>query len=439
MRKIIPLIIMFALLQHMQSFATEHEIWSYIKIDETQEADTNNRLTPLFKLSFNQELNVREEIANSINKINENKIGQDLLERLCFLIKSIIELKIGGYDGFIHVTFNDGSGTSFIGKGYNKRSKSRFNPDFVQYMQVYLNIDFNNKGIVYNPKYGLGSLIPAIKPSLLYPNFFEIAHCFDPFWITVAHELIHMEHFLTEQLNKYTSKDLRQSINKTEIRKDADISADYANKIDLDLAKQKISKLNKFKIFHIDIFEQLPDLESLSTETLENYYKFLDNPLRFHARYSVNLTMSDWENLSKIISTFPELKAREREKKRKSLSFFANLEERETVIGSRCSELMIRLAENERGNVLPIRYLYQDMDTFFLEKISVILEIVNMARKELKELEWDEKDLINMLNHEKLPDFFNLGLFLHIVTEELMPDFTEEEIQNSSVNLDDAA
>lgn len=284
-------------------------------------------------------------------------------------------------------------------------------------MRVYLNIDFNNKSIIFNHKYGLGSLIPAIKPSLYHTDFCGIAHCFDPFWIAIAHELIHMEHFLTEELNRFIMEYIYIS---KKLLTENQITEYFKNERNLEQAIQKIESLNKFKGYDIDIFEELPTPENVSIKSLLNYYSFLNDHFRFHARYSNNLSKQGWESLSLVIPNFPELNARNIE--RKSLSFFANLEERETVIGSRCSELMIRIAEEKRGNVLPIRYLYQDMDTFFLEKISVILKIINKARINLKMPALTQENLIDELSHKDLAIFFNLGLFSHIITEELMPD-----------------
>lgn len=377
----------------------------------------NTRLNQLFKISFGIEFDVEKQLCCFIDQINGNDVGTKLLQRLVFLIRSLQEFHVGNYDGIIHITFNEGTGTSFIGRGYKASRTSRFGSTPEQPMRVYLNIDFNNKNIIFNPKCGLGTLIPAIKLRAGHSEFCEIGHCFDPFWITIAHELIHMEHFLTEELNKFVMEHIY--ISKKLLTKEQ-ITEYFKNKSSLDQAIQKIKNLNKFKGFGIDIFENLPIPEETSIETLQEYYKFLNNPFRFHARYSDNLSKQGWEGLSQVIPYFPELNARKTG--RKSLSFFANLEERETVIGARCSELMIRIAEENRGNILPIRYLYQDMDTFFLEKISVILEIINRARINLGMPELTQENLIDKLSHKNLLSFFNFGIFSHIITEELMPD-----------------
>lgn len=413
MKNIIKIFVVFFLFC-TQLFATQHQLLDYMGVKTDKEIIVNAHLATLFRSSFGKELDVKKQLVDSINKINKNEIGKGLLDRLVFLIETMKKLQVGDYDGVIHITFKEGEGTYFTGRGYVPSRMSRFGRTSEQPMRVYLNLDFNNKSIIFNLQYGLGTLIPAIKPSPYNSDFCEIVHCFDPFWITIAHELIHMEHFLTEELNKYIKNYIYRTV------KYEDVTTYFTIPQNLNFVKENIEKLSEFKGFGIDIFEELPIPENVSIESLQNYYKFLNNPLRFHARYSANKKLCDWDSLSHVISYFPELKARNTG--RKSLSFFANLEERETVIGSRCSELMIRIAEGKCDNILPIRYLYQDMDTFFLEKISVILEIINNARKTLKISELTKEDLICKLSHKDLADFFNLGLFSHIITEELMPD-----------------
>lgn len=45
-------------------------------------------------------------------------------------------------------------------------------------------------------------MIPAILKKT-DQSFYEIETCIDPYWLTIAHEFIHMEHFLMQEMNGY--------------------------------------------------------------------------------------------------------------------------------------------------------------------------------------------------------------------------------------------
>lgn len=409
------------------NIVSDSNIVNYIKTEESAENEANASLSPLFEISFGQKVNVIENFTSCIEKIEQNESGRGLLKRLCFLLKSIKALDTifcFQYDGFIHITFEDGKGTCFSGKEYKPaKNINRFVSNLSQNMSVRLNIDLNNKSIVFNPQSGLGSIIPAIKLSR-NNSFCEIGQCFDPLWITVAHELIHMEHFLTQELNKGIKLHIFGELKRGSISE--------LKEQDINIINSKISKLNKFKGNDIDVFDKLP--EKVLPNTLLDYYDFLNDPKRLHARYTKNLNIYDWKGLGEMVDDFPELKARSKNKG--SLSFFTNLEERETVIGSRCSELTIRLAEEKNSNIiLPMRYLYQDSDTFLLEETSVILEIINKARTNLEMPEITMANLHDKLMHANLVNFFNLGLFSHIVSEELIPDLLRKDYVIAKINF----
>ena len=351
-------------------------------------------LNSRYRLSFGRSIDILEDFKSNLRVIEQNPNGQALLNRITILIevlKALDEATQYGFDGKIHITLDDLDGISFT--GYPKINKNRFRTGD-QKMSVQLNLNYE-LNIVYNDKYGLGCIVPALR---LHRSgkFLEIADCFDPLWIVIAHELIHMEHFLLQELNKFTAND------PVLVRPIA--------------AKHKNSG--------IDILDKLnsePDDQKIKT--------FCDDQSRFHARYSQNKLISGSANLfslklPKILEDFPELRVRQRSGASQGL--FGDLEERETVIGSRCSELTLRICATD--NNMPIRYLYQPQGTYFFEDIDVILEILNKARTSMNLQPLKEEEIIQKFQSNNNSDLFNLGLFSRLVSTNLLPDGFEENL-----------
>lgn len=393
------------------------QILQYVCIDGA--GDFKN-LRKLFKLSFGIDLNKNPMIMLNeiITQIAQNEVGNALLHRICSLIEVVKDIQHLKYDGMIHITFNV-NGTSFSGtscpaKNSTKRRISRFAIIEPTPMRVGLNIDLNR--VFYKQGYGLCSIVPGIKRAK-NDKHCSIMYCCDPFWITVAHEFIHMERYLTEIVNDYVSKKIYN--NKQIVHNE--VNEDTIHKFEC-----KLKMLSKYCNYDIDVFNKLPNLFHFNVNDLIEYYKFLIDDNRLHARYSKNKSLNAWHDVKSMIEMFPELNARKT--KRNSLNFFSSVEERETVVGSRCSELTIRLAEWKKGNIVPIRYLYQHEDTFFLEEKSVILQIINNARISIgmsgsgNNGEFLASDLNERIYSKEYLSNFDFSNVSCIVTEELLPD-----------------
>lgn len=183
---------------------------------------------------------------------------------------------------------------------------------------------------------------------------------------------------MTEELNKYVCKKIfGVAENKESVAK---ALTDPTNKESIYTKIEQIRTilLSVNNAGVIDIIEQLPSPEC-SDDKLVAYYVFLNDASRLHARYTKNKGIMNWDDMPEFVLKFPELATRQN--KQSALDFWYSLEERETVIGYRCSELTLRLASMKAQKPLPIRYLYQARDVFFLEEKKTLLDLIRLVDK----------------------------------------------------------
>lgn len=89
---------------------------------------------------------------------------------------------------------------------------------------------------------------------------------------------------------------------------------------------------------------------------------------------------------------------------------------RETVIGAAKSELVLRLNAK-----LPIRYIYQDADKYFLEDFDTILKIVQKAAPCF------DKVKLEQFVEENRQSYFDMRECFHIIDTEFLPDALHKE------------
>lgn len=375
----------------------------------------NSEVQALFSVSFDQKLStvtIEDVWQGAIKDISENEAGRGLVERLCTLLSVFEKIeeteKKGHYASIIKITAKEG-GTLFSGGAYKVR-RAKFGVQ-ASPMSISLNLDLLHDSIVWHVKHGLCSLIPAVKCH--HKDYYATSVCCDPFWMTVAHELIHMEHFLTEELNKYVCTRIFGSLRSKEEVEDALADASKKEKI-LSQMRQLRGIIPLTNPCGVDIIERLPSSEC-SDNDLVDYYSFLNDTNRLHARYTKNKDIVNWSDMLESMLKFPELATRKG--KRGALDFWYSLEERETVIGQRCSELTLRIASIKTKKPLPIRYLYQTCDTFFLEEKNTLLNLIRLVDSTVS-LEC----LDGLVKDAQEQSFFDLGQVYHLISPERLSD-----------------
>ncbi len=226
----------------------------------------NSEIQALFSMSFCRDLsNVTiEGVWNeAIKDISGNEVGKGLIERLCTLLSMFEQIerieRNGHYTNIIKITAKEG-GTLFSGGTY-KVGNAKFGVQ-PSPMSISLNLDLLHDSIVWHAKHRLCSLIPAMKCH--DGDYYATSVCCDPFWITVAHELIHMEHFLSEELNKYVCKKIFRTLDKKSLctaLKDSTKRSEILTEIK---QLREIFSGDNYNV--IDIIGQLPSLECSDIE-----------------------------------------------------------------------------------------------------------------------------------------------------------------------------
>ena len=168
----------------------------YSKVDE----GIHDTVKKLFKYSFGKNIQVQDIVKKSIQQIEKNSQGKQLLKRienLFSVFSGLSEITDFRFDKNIEIQIDD-SGTSFIGTSFSETEE----------LKTRININLQESNIVWHDELGLCSVIPALSKvkEIDGVNYCEIQLCADPYWLTIAHELIHMEHFLAEELNNYINK-----------------------------------------------------------------------------------------------------------------------------------------------------------------------------------------------------------------------------------------
>lgn len=357
-----------------------------------------------------------------IEKIKSTTVGEQFLNRLDVLFQAYSALK--GQDLRLLITFSSDD-SCFSGRFLSVTDNSailtfsRFNfegkkieEDISNCLFAPINLNLISNTL-YHKELGLCTVIQSISEIIECKGklICSVMDCADPYWMLVAHEMIHLEHFLLQELAKLCSERIISL-------KPSKLDESFAT------ASQAEITQNLHNLFAKDLSEK----DYLSIEPIKamydcmNDYKFetlkkMCHELYDTRRYGDNKNITPQKALDLFgkknalpdpIPVLPELKSRE-----KNIShLWNNLEERETVVGAGMSELILRL--NAR---LPIRYIYQVRGKYFFEDFDTVLQIVQNANSSL-----EKEKLIAFINSDEHAPYFDTRSFRYLVDEELLPN-----------------
>lgn len=393
-----------------------------------------NEVIETFKISYNQvTFDFTKFFEEQIEELSKNSEGNDLLKLACNLfdvvniIRSIENKEVSFKETELNVTAKKDP-SSFAGR-ISEISKD---------LELSLNLSLISENTFWHETFGLCTSISApVSVRTFQNNLVYISECADPFWLLIAHELIHMTHFMQSYVNSFCQKYIFGIIkNENEIN---------TEQIQI-VIKQKLSELkSKFKAKETD-FECIDTIsqilktndESLDLKKLLVFFKNID---RLHVRYDYAKMVSAREfvktkvaaiknsteeqseaeaelEAKKAFSNFPELNEKS-EKRQQAEELCDSLEERQTVIGSGISELTIRLAAD-----LPIRYIYQAPNESTYEHLETIYLLVQQTKFTQK----FENDMgISYINSSKNDAYFNTKLFYKKIDPKFLSDKLFEE------------
>ena len=359
-----------------------------------------------------------------IEKIKSTTVGEQFLNRLDVLFQAYSVLK--GQDLRLLITFSSDDscfGGKFLSVTGNNAilTSPRFNfaggkieEDISNCLFAPINLNLIGNTL-YHKELGLCTVIQSISEIIECKSkgklICSVMDCADPYWMLVAHEMIHLEHFLLQELVRLCSERIIPS-------KPYKLDESFAT------ASQAEITQNLHNLFAKDLSEK----DYLSIEPIKAMYdcmndykletlKKMCHELYDTRRYGDNKNIMPQKALDLFgktnalpdpIPVLPELKSRE-----KNIShLWNNLEERETVVGTGMSELILRL---DAG--LPIRYIYQVRGKYFFEDFDTVLQIMQNANSSL-----EKEKLIDFINSDEHAPYFDTRSFRYLVDEELLPN-----------------
>ena len=375
-----------------------------------------------FSSFFLAEINESTFFKESLGKIKKYETGRNLLKRLGVLFSVCSSLK--QEDIKLIVTFSSDpscfGGRFFYSSVYKRNACFYLNGTKVDeekrdLLSVSINLNLISNTL-YHEELGLCTMVPGISRVIELESD-DLSLCLikdyaDPYWMLIAHELIHMEHFLTQELVKICSVSVF-----TEVLPQG-LNEEFAS----ESKKRVLEKLDALCL----AFQQNEDYslvepiavmckckEYYSIETL----KEMHHELCCKRRYEDNKVITPQKALEFLSSSgaiadplppLPELASRTE----RVSHVWDFLEERETVIGAENSELHLRLEAN-----LPIRYIYQVRGKCFAEGFDTVLQIINAADTSLT-----KQGLREFINNDVHARHFDTRKFRLIIDEELLPD-----------------
>lgn len=395
------------------------------------EKEYDRKVSEVFSVSFQiPPINYFEFLISQIRKIDENPEGKRLLDLANQLFKAVNLLRqddsvsissssveLSSNPLKLLITFQDDS-SAFQGVISNGRIS-----------KLSLNLNLIANKIFWHDELGLCTLIPAPcniitkidgQHQLVY-----ITSCADPFYMLVAHELIHMTHFLQSYINDYCKNFL------------------YNDKvIDIIRLEQLKQKLRGHKFSLIDTLQVISQTTSENIDQLEQLFQ---DDKRFYTKYKYALSLSTREFIRTLINNFTKSHPNDATAiKNYQHEFFTifpelhnqltcrqsftelcdKLEERQTVIGNNISELTMRLAGG-----LPIRYIYQSSEDNTYEDLGVLLSIIQQTEYEKS---FTSEFLVSYILNPRNAKFFDTRLIhkqinYKLLSDQLFKDFSLSE------------
>ena len=245
---------------------------------------------------------------------------------------------------------------------------------------LFMNLNLIGTNTFFHKKLGLCTFVPCLSSVETHPptgrDIVHIRSCADPFWLLVAHESIHMIHCMLNRVNDFFYDHVFGISTLEHISSEI---SEISRKLH---SLQEILKQGQ-SFNMLDMVITILKTKNDEIHSVECLYNFFNNSARFDVKYKENLTMSARQLVQAspgLAALFPEIETSVRSN---ILDLCDKLEERETVIGPRLSELTLRLAGG-----LPIRYIYQDAHSSLYEYLDVICKIVGQtaAGKKIKHL-----------------------------------------------------
>ena len=359
----------------------------------------NRKVSEIFSVSFQiPHIDYSEFLTSQIRKIDENPEGKILLDLVNQLFEAVnlfkqdvdsgttssLEASLLSNPLKLLITFQDDS-SAFQGVRISKLS---------------LNLNLIANKIFLHDELGICTLIPApcnvITKSDYQRQLVYITSCADPFYMLIAHELIHMTHFLQSYINDYCKKFL------------------YTDEV-IETSKLKQLK-EKLHGHNFNLIDTLQIISQTNPENITQLEQLFQDKTRFHVEYKKGLTTSPRDftkSYRKYLTIFPEL--HDQLTCRQSFTELCDkLEERQTVIGKDLSELTIRLAGG-----LPIRYIYQSSADNTYEDLSVLLAIIQQTDQGQT---FTSKSLVNYILNPRNAKFFDTRLFHKQINHKLLSD-----------------
>ena len=362
----------------------------------------DRKVSEIFSVSFQiPHIKYFKFLISQIRKIDENPEGKRLLDLANQLFEAVNLLRQDDSVSIssssvellsnplkLLITFQDDS-SAFQGVISSGRIS-----------KLSLNLNLIANKIFLHDELGLCTLIPApcniiMKIDGQYQLVY-ITSCADPFYMLIAHELIHMTHFLQSYINDYC---------KCFLCTDRGIDVSRLEQLKGKLHGHNFNLIDTLQVISQTTFENINELDQL-----------FQDKTRFHVEYKKGLTTSPRDftkSYSKYLAIFPEL--HNQLTCRQSFTELCDkLEERQTVIGNNISELTMRLAGG-----LPIRYIYQSSEDSTYEDLGVLLAIIQQTDYGKT---FTSESLVKYILNPKNSIFFNTMLFHKQINHKLLSD-----------------
>ena len=343
-----------------------------------------------------------------LKKIAENTKGNQLLQTAVILFDLIDKINTAFQNETtavspikLAVSFGEGA-SLFSGKG-----------DSLSELKLAINLNLIGDNTFYHKKLELCTFVPCLSSVESHPviekDIVHIRSCADPFWLLVAHESIHMTHFMLDRINDFFYKHVFGTLTAENIPfKISEIS---------EKLQQLQDPLGKTPQIRLDVVDAILKTKSGDEDSIVKLYEFFKNLKRYHVKYKENLAMSARQFVSalpEMAKLFPEVEIPAR---RNMLDLCDKLEERETVIGADISELTLRLAAG-----LPIRYIYQNAHSSSYEYLDIICKVIEQTEigKGFKTSDKLSKYVKSYINNESNDLYFNSRFFIQQIDYRLL-------------------
>lgn len=361
-----------------------------------------------------------------ITKINSYKEGENLLNRLNILFNACSNLLNQPVQ--LLVSFRN-SVSCFGGRFLSASDHATYSDKLffscddiekkdVKISPLMMNINLNFiENTLYHDDLGLCTMVQSLSRVIdddEYGQLCYICDCVDPYWMLLVHEMEHTEHFLIQEIAKSCSELFFKGQ-----------GPDFSTVDELFVESQKNDLLKQLNSLFPHVFSEEAGTAVALIDAMRkcrNHYnienlKIMCDELYKKRRYCDNKDISSHDavqllrNKKQLPDPLPSLPEIESRMSPAYSHLWDNLEERETVVGAKNSELVIRLDAR-----LPIRYIYQLKGSWFYESFDTVFQIIKATNRDITS-EW----LVDYINNAASSKYFDSRKCRHIVNETLLP------------------